>query len=375
MTFIRWSWKVLTKGFWILGFVPQLLDYISTYVPTAYIPSSIRNLLEKGGNWQLTLVLVGIGLLVSAYLVHLETAQALKEQELRTCQLEDQQPYIVVGFQDTACHLVERLELQLNPLPPKPDFDALIADKRRQLLAKQRDHEFSGGLAAPITVLALSKPNPHYEEEFERYLVEYRDYLLRQYEHTMAADRTRSLVPIARNEGQHPANSVTIELVMPKVYREPMAHQYREPLLTKETVEKLGFTEEQVKQFEDQYACKPPPEPQMFISQLESPLSYALPRPHSLSQSPAPPQECEKRNTSGPIHEVRDGVCYIAYHIEQLVQHRPEDDFDPFFLWLGDVQHSTVWEIPVRITSADLRKPQEAHLILEIRIVEDTEAG
>jgi len=87
MTFIRWSSRVLKKGFWVLGLVPQLLDYISTYVPSQNIPAAIRNLLEKGGNWRLTLILVSIGLLVSAFLVHLETQQALDERDLRVRQL------------------------------------------------------------------------------------------------------------------------------------------------------------------------------------------------------------------------------------------------------------------------------------------------
>ena len=73
--FVYWSWRVLKKGFWVLGLVPLLLDYISAYIPSQYIPNYIQSLANKGGNWQLTLVLVCLGLLASAYFVHLETVQ------------------------------------------------------------------------------------------------------------------------------------------------------------------------------------------------------------------------------------------------------------------------------------------------------------
>jgi hypothetical protein len=56
-----------------LGLLPLFLDLVWAYIPAAYIPSPVRNLLDLGASWQLTVVLMTIGLLVAAYLVQLET--------------------------------------------------------------------------------------------------------------------------------------------------------------------------------------------------------------------------------------------------------------------------------------------------------------
>lgn len=79
--FPKWLWQVLKKGIWALGFLPQVLDYIATYVPDEYIPSVMERFIESGGNWQLTLILVVIGLLVSAFLVNVQFEEKLAAYE------------------------------------------------------------------------------------------------------------------------------------------------------------------------------------------------------------------------------------------------------------------------------------------------------
>jgi hypothetical protein len=79
--FVDWLRRVLKKWIWALGFLPQLLDYVSTYIPADYVPSFISDLLEVGGNWQLTGILVAIGLLISAFLVQLEVETKLADYE------------------------------------------------------------------------------------------------------------------------------------------------------------------------------------------------------------------------------------------------------------------------------------------------------
>lgn len=351
--FIRWSWKVLKEWVWVLGFAPQLLDCIFTYIPTEHIPSDIRNLLEKGGNWQLTLALIGIGLFVSAYRVHLQTVRTLKKRESRIRELEDHQPHVVVGFQDGARHLVDRLELQLNPLPQKPDVDALVEEKRRDLLAKRPSSGAVQGLAAVAAAIAsapFTQVNPHYEEEVEQYLVEYRDFVIKEYECTV--DRAHAVYPIIENRGNYPANDVTVEFAMPSDYREPAEHHCFDRSTS--SAEEMGV-----------YVF-PPSEPEPFTSRLDMLDQLAIP---GLYSPILPPLELPS-SIGGPNHEERDGIHYIAYTLERVVQHQPEDDFEPFWLWLADIDHSTVWRIPLRITSADLRQPQKAVLFLEIRVSE-----
>jgi hypothetical protein len=74
-----WLLQVLSKGVWLLGFLPQLLDLAATYIPHDFIPRPILNWLEEGVTWELTLILVSSGLVVSAYLVHRETQAILSE--------------------------------------------------------------------------------------------------------------------------------------------------------------------------------------------------------------------------------------------------------------------------------------------------------
>jgi hypothetical protein len=355
MTLINWSWKVLKKGVWVLGFVPQLLDYVSTYVPRKHVPDPILNLLEKGGNWQLTLVLVGVGLFASAYLVHLETIQALAERERRIRELESQRPDIVVGFQDSAGHLVKKLELQLNSLPPKPDFDTLVEAKRKELLAKRPSTRSRAGLAAAIVSASFSRPNPHYENEVEQYLVEFREFLAIAYECTI--DRAYAIHPIIENKGNHPANDVTIEFAMPADYKEPAEHQC--------------FDRSTISPEDMEFYLQPPPKPKPFIDQLDMLRDVALPDLSNTILSRIEPPS----SIGGPNHEQRDGIHYISYAIERLVQHRPEDDFNPFWLWLFDVNDSTVWEIPFTVTSADLRLPQKGRLLFDIQVTETADSS
>ena len=326
--------------------------------------------------WAVYLIILVAGLVAGSYFVfadlikefehkRVEYEHIISELELKIREFEDTQPHIIVGFQDESRHLTRTLQLQLRPLPPKPDFDALVEERCKQLPASQRSHQPSHGLAAAIVEAALGKLNPRYEEEIEQYPRQYRAYLVRRYERDIAPDRTRPLIPIVKNQGSHSASNVTIEFEMPKEYKRLAKHQSLESFLTEEELEEPGFTKEGLRELEDEHICGLPPEPQRYVSlSLHASLWPTVPPP-SLSQ--------ELSNTSGPVHDERDGVHYIVYNIDQLVQHRPEDNFDPFFAWLGDIKHSTTWEIPVSITSADLRKPQKDTLLIEIR-VEDTQA-
>jgi len=334
-----------------------------------FVVTAILQILFPGVfiKWVFYLIILIAGLVASSYFVFADLIKEFEskrsELELKIRELEDTQPRIIVGFQDESRRLTRTLQLQLRPLPPKPDFDAPVEERCKQLPASQRSHQPSHGLAAAIVEAALGKLNPRYEEEIEQYPRQYRAYLVRRYERDIAPDRTRALTPIVKNQGSHSASNVRIEFEMPKEYKRPAKHQSLDSFPTEEELEEMGFTREELRELEDERICGLPLEPQRYISLY----------PSLLSTVPPPLLSQELSNTSGPSHEERDGVHYIVYHIDQLVQHRPEDNFDPFFAWLGDIEHSTTWEIPVSITSADLRKPQKDTLLVEIR-VEDTQA-
>ena len=248
-------------------------------------------------------------------------------------------------------------------------IDALVEEERKQLPPESRS-------LGRLTVAGiLSRRNPDYREEVEQYLTKYRDYLVKRYERKVAEDRTRFLAPIVENQGHYPANNVRIEFEMPGAYRQPEEHQLGYPLLTGEELEDLGLSAQRLRELEDKRICGLPEKPKPFTDVLSPRLPAMWVDRRGLSPSVSLARVERVPNVSGPSHEDRDGVHYIVYHIQQLVQHRPEDDFEPFFLWLGDVKHSAVWEIPVTITSADVHQRLEQVLQLDIGITEEAESA
>jgi hypothetical protein len=320
--------------------------------------------------------LLVVALVVSGYFVFVDLVEesekkekdhklAIAEFESRLDELESRQPRIAVGFRDQQGHLTKSLQVQLHSLPPEPSYDALIQEKRSELLDKQRGSRSQSlqDSVAALASAALSRPNPQYQEEVEEYLVEYRAYLIRRYERKIAADRAHSLFPIVENQGHCPANSVIIELAMPEAYTTPEEHQRPDSTLSEENYKKLGSSIpfEEMQEMEDARICGLPKEPRPTIDNWELLASGVLD-----DRSHYPPPVEEPSNTDGPLHEVRDGVHYISYTVKSLIQHRPERDFEPFRLWLASIDHSTVWEISVEVFCAELHTPLENTLFLEI---------
>jgi hypothetical protein len=357
------------SSFLITGIFGFLLAFILNYCfPGVFV------------EWAPYVITVGIAVVVGSYFVFAnavrefegkkdEYKHTVSQLEFKLSQLEYAQPRITVGFQDDARRLVKTVQLQLRPLPPKPDFDALVEEERKRLLAKSPSR---GKLVVPMIYY---RRNAHYGEEVEQYLIEYRDYLLKRYERRVAEDRTRSLVPVVENQGYYPANNVTIEFEMPGAYRQPEKHQLCETEITEEDLEGLGGSGQELRELEDRRICGFPREPEPFTSVWAPSLSTVWAATGGLSPSVPLAQAPGISKTSGPVHEDREGVHFIVYQIQQLVQHRPEDDFEPLFLWLGDVGHSVVWKIPVTITSADLREPLQEVLQLDIGITEEAESA
>lgn len=367
--FANWSWRVVKKGVWLLGIVPQLLDWISIYVPAESTPSGIRSLLEAGGSWSVTFILAGLGLFVSVFLVHLDDKRVVAESERKIGEIEAKQPRLVVGLQDENGQPVRTLRIQLSSLPAKPEYDAALEKERERLLAKRRDYLSPGDVAAAVGRSLLGGGNPHYDEELERYLAEYRNYLVRKHERGLVADRTRAFTLAVRNEGYRPANNLSIELAMPPKYGRPAEHQLHKPLIGAEEAEEVGLTVDELRELDDAHVCRRPSEPELTTSQLGA-LSFfdaIRPSPPWLEAAGLP----AALNPDAPTHDERAGTHFITYHVDQLVQHRRQWVFEPFFAWLGDADDSTAWEIQVKITCAELYEPVQQTLLLDISILKD----
>ena len=72
-----WLWKVTKKLLWLLLFLPTALDLV-VYVATYHRPPPLSALLERGLHPAVSLILLSIGLTLSAYLIHRDTQHALE---------------------------------------------------------------------------------------------------------------------------------------------------------------------------------------------------------------------------------------------------------------------------------------------------------
>ncbi len=52
--FINWFYRVTKKGIWLIGFIPLVLDYVTTLIPANNFPLPLLNFIEQGGNWNIT---------------------------------------------------------------------------------------------------------------------------------------------------------------------------------------------------------------------------------------------------------------------------------------------------------------------------------
>lgn len=349
--FMNWFFRIVKKGIWVIGFIPLLLDYVTTFIPASYFPRPLLNFIEQGSNWNLTLVLVSLGLIISSYLVFLESERSKEELAEKFSKLIDSQPKINVGFMESNGVTAQKIVLHLQPIPSKPDFDGIILDKRSELFPRQSRIPSSdlpkamSKLAESMAKASFSKPNPNYKEEVEQYLLDYREYLEAAFDINL--DRAFQIKPIVINEGSVSASYLSIEFEMPTPYDRPKDHQ--------------TFDHSEVdKDFLRIYAIEPI-EPQSTKSVLD--LNVSLPM-SSILDGIVP----RYHPSMGPDFENKDNTWYVTYQVDKLVPGKHEDDLDPFWIWAGDIYKPEVWEIGVRVYSEELIKPIDSKLFIEFII-------
>jgi hypothetical protein len=116
--FPGWLGQVLRKWWVWLGLFPLLLHLVSAYIPPENMPSRISSLLEVGANWQLTLVLVTIGMLISAFLVYSETDARLAAYEYQAPEYDLKPKEITCGFCGQGCHVEVRWHYTIRGINP-----------------------------------------------------------------------------------------------------------------------------------------------------------------------------------------------------------------------------------------------------------------
>lgn len=158
MKFVRWLWKVIRKGVWLLGIFPTLLDYISAYIPGDYIPTHVSDFLGTGGSQNLTLFLAAGGMLVGAFLVHLETEARLADYEHQAPEYELKIKEVTSDFCGSGCHVEVHCHLSImgtNPFKGELEYITVSSEGQIRGLGRWKIHGAGYGGARsrlPVTV-------------------------------------------------------------------------------------------------------------------------------------------------------------------------------------------------------------------------------
>ena len=349
--FVKWAIRVLKKGFWLLGFLPQIIDYIFAFIPADYIPPPVKSFIDSGGSWNLTLTLLALGLIISSYIVYKEVEKEKQDVQIQLEEIKNSEPKITVGLRNDSGELGVKLVVELQSIPPRPDFEKEVSIERQQLLSraspKQPNTNFDNipDILKLINSSMLDEPNPKYQEEVEEYLIEYHKYLVSKWE--ININRAFSFYPMAINEGGTTASDVRIEFVMPHEFAKPCKHQ--------------AFDRSDIDDEFRPFLVHKPYEPQPSKRTLDSIISsseYLIP---AMTESP----QANQIPSNGPYYEEKGGVWIISYTKQKLVPHYLENDFDLFWVWAGNIDKPTTWKIQVRIYSSEIREPQNGEIDLE----------
>ena len=336
-----WLIRVLGKWIWLLGLLPQFLDFLAAYLPRDLLPQSLTRFVEAGATWQATLALLTIGLLGSAYLVHRETQLEQEKLAHDLSALRNTYPKLSAAFHTPEGTPTDSLTIALLPVPDPPDFDSQVANKRRELLSQRpRPNDSAipetlGTLAALALASAFSDPNPDFEHEVDEYLPRYRKYLIEKYE--VALPRAFYTHPILLNTGTTAATSVILEIEMPSSYSPPEPHQ----------LAKLEGLDEE---FLDVVPIKPT-EPKPTNPRFDHTSSFFT-LPPSLDLLVPPPPDPNDSDL-----EQRVGRWYITYHVARIVPKRTYSELNSFPIWAPAAAPSSPWELTARIYCAELPSP------------------
>jgi len=318
-----------------------------------FVCTLILEFISPGGiiKWLIYLALVIVSMLIGSYQVFTEIRKEHSKelndltQDINTLnekirELEEKRPRVNVRFVNENGKPTQRLKIHLTPLPPMVDLENKIKEKRNELIAKKNPSPIELDTKLKITIAGLDKLNPDYDREVDEYLINYRQYLIEKYECSIADDRLRRIEITVENKGLYPATDVTIEMSMPREFKAPS-----------ETI----LLSKKFSEIDQSYFPSPPKEPSLYFKPTD--LGFAaLTIPSYPSQNHLI-QNDRSQNTSGPTISFSDETNVISYKAKKLIQNLPEQEFDSVQTWLGGVELSTTWEIPVKIYAAELPSP------------------
>ena len=254
--------------------------------------------------------------------------------------IEQSKPILEFGFINNKNDIVKELNISLGKNPPKPNINETINKKRQELLIDSTES------IGPVYLFS----NDKYLLEIEPYLDKYRKFLEDRYE--CEIDKA-FLIPFSiHNPGSIPATDINIEIRMPKQYNIPEKHQ--------------KFDRKIIAKNEISYYLHEPKEPSPTIDSLLHLPNYSIPYFDDHNDIIV-----DQSNIQGPYFDEIEDTIYISYKIRKLVQHTNYNKLDPIWLWLGDIDHSEVWQLETKITCSEIPNLINTILLIDIKYDEN----
>jgi len=245
-----------------------------------------------------------------------------------------------------------------------PDFDGLVADQQKHLMAKYRkareDRRAESarelGVVSSAAALGPGLSGSAIPPAISGYLDQYRQYLVDLHEAQRLGNSVGFLSFALVNRGRAVAETVRVEILLPPGLETP--------------------TEDQWFAYQDtKYLPSPPKEPTVsdmlnsgnLLADIVRRMSDPIPAPAiepavwdaiTPAQADDPP---EPRWTYGSNR-------VLLPVVDRLNAGDTLDDFGRVPVWIGDLTEDTTFEIEARITAANLPQPQIQHLTLHVTV-------
>jgi hypothetical protein len=359
-----WLTRVIRKLVWLLGLLPTLIDYVSTYLRQYDLPAWLEDVLDLGVSWQATVVLVAVGVGAAAYLVHRDEQRQLEDALGSAEALRSSVPLIEVGWQFAEGQVDRTLEIGLGEIPAAPDFDQLMEAKRAELMGKAPVHPAGWPSSSYGTILSglesiaalasqnpLSEPNPNYADEVESYLEECRDHLELRYE--LELDRAFPIAPVVYNRGGGAASRVVVELSMPPMFRRAKDHH---------RFSRSDPHDAEIADDWEQWRSLPPPAPQPYKSKVPFyPLDIATPNLSAMEAL----ESIQPIVSLGPFFDQERALWKIRYEPGDLVPRRLIRDLDVFWLWAAEAVVGDAWTVGVAVYASELPEGDSQELTIK----------
>jgi hypothetical protein len=286
----------------------------------------------------------------------------LTELQEKIAELQDRWPRLELLFHtDQGCTRHEIIHVS-DP-PPRPDLDALVRREAEQIQLASRETEESNIPASLAgihdivmearTSLQRRKSPEEYEQECNAYLEQYRQYLVDMYNYELCVARFRSVRFAVQNGGKVPAENIVLIIHFPDAF-------YFQPV-EERLLERPGERP------------KPPKRPTPFEPLFSIPAYLSQLSPPTLRGLIPPVADIGPSNVRGPFIKPEDST-EVSYEVGRLLHNFIEVSLGEVQFLVTDEAIGHSWELEYNIHAANLPKPAEGSVFLEV-MLEDAHAG